>query len=200
VTGGHATEKAKMLAGELYRADDRQIMAERNRAKRLCGEYNRVIGEPDRRILASILGVETDAWFEPPFYCDFGCNLRVGRGVFANHNLIVLDCNIVTIGDNVQIAPNVVLSTATHPIDPEVRRSGLEMARPITIGDNVWLGAGVIVLPDVSIGDNTTVGAGSVVTRSLPANCVAYGNPCRIVRDLSGEARPIRDRLLDRSD
>ena len=188
-----------MLAGELYRANDPELAAARDRAKRLCAEYNATAGVPDRGVLRALLGVDSDAYFEPPFHCDYGTNIRLGRGVYANHNLVVLDCNLVTIGDNVQIAPNVVLTTATHPIDPELRRHGLEYARPITIGENVWLGAGVIVLPGVIIGENTTVGAGSVVTRSLPANCVAVGNPCRVVRDLSGEARPLKDNLLDRS-
>jgi len=170
--------------GELFRGDDPALLADRNRAKALCAEYNWSAGNLDRSILASLLGYETDAWLEPPFFCDHGFNLRLGRRVYANHNLVVLDCAPVTIGDGVQIAPNVVISTAGHPVDPEVRASGLEFALPIVIGNNVWLGAGVIVLPGVEIGDNTTVGAGSVATKSLAANCVAYGNPCRVMREL----------------
>jgi maltose O-acetyltransferase len=182
------TEKEKMLSGQLYWSDDPEVARDRARAKELCGRYNAVIGEPDRSILYDLLGAETDAYFEPPLYCDYGYNLHLGRRVFANHNLVVLDCASVTIGDNVLMGPNVVLDTATHPVDPKVRLSGLELAHPITIGNNVWLGANVIVLPGVEIGDNTTVGAGSVVTRSLPANCVAYGNPCRVARMLDAEA------------
>ena len=190
-------EKAKMLAGELYRGNDPELVADRVRAKRLCADYNRGAGNLDRNVLRALLGYETNAYFEPPFYCDYGYNLRLGRNVYANHNLVVLDCAIVTLGDDVQIAPNVVISTAGHPVDPQVRQSGLEFAYPITIGNNVWLGAGVVVLPGVEIGNNTTVGAGSIVTRSLPANCVAYGNPCRVVRDLTEEGDNIKDDLLE---
>ena len=182
------TEKAKMLAGELYRGNDPELTAERARAKKLCAEYNLSAGNLNRAVLQDLLGCETDVYFEPPFFCDYGHNLRLGRNVYANHNLVILDCAIVTLGDDVQIAPNVLISTAGHPVDPEVRRSGLEFAHPITIGNNVWLGAGVLVMPGVTIGENTTVGAGSVVTRSMPANCLAFGNPCRVVRDLPGTA------------
>jgi maltose O-acetyltransferase len=185
---GGASERAKMLAGELYRGNDPELAAERARAKKLCAKYNLSAGELNRAVLQELLDCKTDAYFEPPFFCDYGHNLRLGRNVYANHNLVILDCAIVTLGDDVQIAPNVLISTAGHPVDPEVRRSGLEFARSITIGNNVWLGAGVLVLPGVTIGDNTTVGAGSVVTRSLPANCVAFGNPCRVVRELSASA------------
>lgn len=185
-----------MLAGELYR-DEPALERERMRAKRLCHAYNQTAGDLDRSILAELFGYETDAYLEPPFYCDYGYNLRLGRRVYANHNLVVLDCVPVTIGDNVLFGPNVVLSTATYPVDPSIREQALEYARPIAVGINVWLGAGVIVLPGVEIGANTTVGAGSVVTRSLPANCVAVGNPCRVVRDLQAEGDHIRDDLLN---
>lgn len=185
-----------MLAGELYR-DEPALELERMRAKRLCHAYNQTAGNLDRSILTALLGYETDAYLEPPFYCDYGYNLRLGSRVYANHNLVVLDCVPVTIGDNVLFGPNVVLSTATHPLDPAIRLQALEYARPIVIGNNVWVGAGVVVLPGVEIGENTTVGAGSIVTRSLPANCVAVGNPCRVVRDLTAEGDHIRDDLLD---
>lgn len=177
-------EKQKMLAGELYLASDEQLAGERKRAKLLCHTYNQAIGERDRAMLAELLGYASDAYFEPPFFCDYGYNLVVGEGVYANHNLVVLDCALVTLGDHVFIGPNVVISTAGHPLDAAVRRSGLEFAYPITLGNDVWIGANVVVLPGVTIGDNTTIGAGSVVTRSIPANCVAVGNPCRVVKTL----------------
>lgn len=180
----HATEKEKMLAGELYDANDPALAGERRRAKALCRKYNDATGDPDTSILSELLGSPTDAYLEPPFYCDYGYNLQLGRKVYANHNLIVLDCAGVSLGDNVYIGPNVVLSTAGHPVDPATRASGLEFARPIVIGDNVWLGASVVVLPGVEIGNNVTIGAGSVVTRSIPPDCVAVGNPCRVVRRL----------------
>lgn len=177
-------EKRRMLAGELYRANDPQLVRERKRAKALCARYNQQVVELDAALLGELFGRPTDAYLEPPFHCDYGYNIRLGRNVYANHNLVVLDCAGVTLGDDVFIGPNVVLSTAGHPLEPEVRRSGLEFAKPIRIGSGVWIGANVSVLPGVEIGENTTVGAGSVVTRSLPANCVAVGNPCRVLRQL----------------
>lgn len=176
------TEAEKMMAGELYLAADPQLEAMRRRAKRLCAEYNRHVEEIDRATLEDLLGQSTDAYIEPPFFCDYGHNIRLGRRFYANHNLVILDCALVTIGDDVMVAPNVVISTATHPIDASTRISGLEYALPITIGNQVWLGANVTVLPGVEIGDGAVIGAGSVVTRSIPANVVAVGNPCRVLR------------------
>jgi maltose O-acetyltransferase len=181
------SEKTKMLAGELYLASDAELTAARKRAKALCAAYNRAVVDLDLGILAELLGYPTDAYLEPPFYCDYGYNIRLGRSVYANHNLVVLDCAPVMLGDHVYIGPNTVLSTAGHPLDPVVRTSGLEYAKPITIGDNVWIGASVSVLPGVEIGANTTIGAGSVVTRSIPPDCIAVGNPCRVLRELGGE-------------
>jgi maltose O-acetyltransferase len=178
------TEKEKMLAGAMYFANDAQLVAERKRAKALCHKYNQYVIDLDRVTLEELFGYPTDAYLEPPFFCDYGYNVRLGRNVYANHHLVVLDGAPVTIGDNVFIGPNVVLSTAGHPVDPVVRTSGLEFVKPITIGDNVWIGASVVVVPGVDIGPNVTVGAGSVVTRSIPPNCVAVGNPCRVLRHL----------------
>ncbi|HEX5831865.1 MAG TPA: sugar O-acetyltransferase [Gemmatimonadaceae bacterium] len=179
-----ASEKDKMLSGELYFANDPQLVAERQRAKALCARYNQQVAELDRSLLRELFGRATDAYLEPPFYCDYGYNVALGRNVYANHNLVVLDCAPVSIGDDVLIGPNVVIATAGHPVEPGVRTSGLEFARPIRIGDGVWIGAGVIVVPGVEIGDGTTIGAGSVVTQSVPARAVAVGNPCRVVREL----------------
>lgn len=179
-----ATERQKMLAGELYLANDPQLVAERKRAKALCHRYNQSVVELDQATLRELLGRATDAYLEPPFFCDYGYNLTLGQRVYANHNLIVLDCAAVVLGDDVFLGPNVVLSTAGHPVDPVERRSGLEYARPIRIDNGVWIGATVTILPGVEIGENTTIGAGSVVTRSIPADCVAVGNPCRVLRRL----------------
>ncbi len=171
-----------MLAGELYVASDPQLVAERKRAKALCRTYN--AGEAGTAILEELLGFPTDAYLEPPFFCDYGTNIRLGARVYANHNLVILDCAAVTLGDDVFIGPNVVISTAGHPVDAETRVSGVEWAKPVTIGDRVWLGAGVVIVPGLTIGANTTIGAGSVVTKDIPANCVAVGNPCRVTRTL----------------
>jgi maltose O-acetyltransferase len=179
-----ADQKRKMLAGELYFANDAGLAADRRRAKVLCQRYNQAVVDFDRAALRELFGYATDAYLEPPFFCDYGYNMKLGKRVYANHNLVVLDCAEVTLGDDVFIGPNVVLSTAGHPVDPAVRISGLEYAKPIRIGNAVWIGASVSVLPGVDIGDNVTIGAGSVVTRSIPANCVAVGNPCRVRRYL----------------
>lgn len=178
------SEREKMLAGELYSPMDPELVAGRRRAKRLCQRYNLSVGELDRVTLAALLGQETDAHLEPPFYCDYGANLRLGKNVYANHNLVVLDCALVTVGDGVLIGPNVVLSTAGHPTDPEERATLLEWARPIVIGAGAWIGASVVVGPGVEIGVGTTIGAGSVVVRSIPPRTVAVGNPCRVLRHL----------------
>jgi len=178
------TEKEKMLRGDLYFANDGQLVSERKRAKALCRQYNQDGESLNTAILQELFRYPTDAYLEPPFYCDYGYNIRFGKNVYANHNFIVLDCAPVSIGDNVFFGPSVVLTTAGHPVDPVVRTSLLEFAKPITIGDNVWIGASVVVLPGVEIGTNVTIGAGSVVTKSIPANCVAVGNPCRALRPL----------------
>ncbi|UPL50329.1 sugar O-acetyltransferase [Hymenobacter sublimis] len=178
------TEKQQMLAGELYQANDPELTAERLRAKQLCHRYNQEPVQLNKQVLAELLGYETDAHVEAPFRCDYGYNIRLGRNFYANYNLTILDCAPVTIGDNVFIAPNVVLTTAGHPVEPGPRVAGWEFARPITLGDNVWLGAGVLVMPGVTIGAGTTIGAGSVVTRDIPAGVVAVGNPCRVLRSI----------------
>lgn len=178
------TEKEKMLAGELYRASDAELSADRQHAKSLCHAYNRAGPDLDRGVLNALFGYDTDAYLEPPFYCDYGHNIRLGSNVYANHNLVVLDCAQVTIGDDVYIGPNVVIATAAHPIDPAERSTGLEYAQPIRIGSNVWIGASVTIVPGVEIGEGTTIGAGSVVTGSIPARSVAVGNPCRVVRQI----------------
>jgi len=180
------TEKEKMLAGMLYSSMEDTLIQERQKAKSLCREYNTTdpLNEQKRKeILLSVLGsTKENFWIEQPFACDYGYNIEIGENFYANYNLIVLDCAKVTIGDNVFIAPNVGIYTAGHPLTAEQRNSGLEYAYPITIGNNVWIGAGVHICPGVTIGDNAVIGAGSVVVKDIPPHALACGVPCRVVR------------------
>lgn len=186
--GDRRSQKERMLAGDLYLADDPVLQEESRRAIELVDEYNRtsVRDTAERqRLLRSLLGaVGEGVEIRPPLRCDYGYQITVGARTFVNFGLVALDVARITIGADVQIGPNVQLLTPTHPVEPEPRRAKLEAAKPITIGDNVWLGGGVVVCPGVTIGDNTVVGAGSVVVKDLPANVVAVGNPARIVRKL----------------
>jgi maltose O-acetyltransferase len=178
----------RMLAGDPYIADDPVLAEESATALDLMAAYNAtsVRQRPLRRqLLETLLGaIGEDTEIRPPLYVDYGTHLTIGARCFANFGLVALDVAAITIGDDVQIGPNVQLLTPTHPVEPEPRRQKWEGAQPIVIGDNVWLGGGAIVLPGVTIGENTVVGAGSVVTRDLPANVVAVGNPARVVRSL----------------
>ena len=180
----------RMVAGDPYRADDPEIMAAHHRAVRLVERYNHSpvddTGER-RRILTELLGsIGAESVIRPPLACDYGSHIHVGSHTFINFGLVALDPAPIAIGDHVQIGPNVQLLTATHPLDPDLRRDGWEGAGPITVGHNVWLGGGVIVLADVTIGDDTVVGAGAVVTRDLPSGVVAVGSPARVVRRMDG--------------
>jgi maltose O-acetyltransferase len=178
----------RMLAGERYIAEDPQITTEYLRAMSLLEQYNRSTANApaDReRLLRELLGTLGEgSVIRPPFYCDYGYQIHFGARSFANFGLVALDVASITIGDDVQIGPNVQLLTPTHPLEAELRRAKWEAARPITIGNNVWLGGGVIVCPGVTIGDDTVVGAGAVVVKDLPAGVLAVGNPARIVRHL----------------
>lgn len=187
--GDPRTNRERMLAGDLYIAEDPDNERISARAKKLCYEYHRAdaLGEPGaRNLLANLLGeLGEDVYIKPPLAVDYGENIRVGKRTFINSNLTALDVAAITIGEDCQIGPNVQLLTPTHPIDPQPRRDKLEAAQPITLGDNVWLGGGVVVCPGVSIGENSVIGAGSVVTRDIPANVVAVGNPARILRQIA---------------
>ncbi|MCG5469044.1 sugar O-acetyltransferase [Micromonospora sp. LAH09] len=180
--------KDRMLAGEPYIADDPEIIADLDRAARLMERFNTsAAADPQARLAAlrDLLGeLGEGTWIRPPFYCDYGWQIRIGPRSFVNYQSVFLDVAPITIGADVQIGPNVQLLTPTHPVEPGPRRDKWEAAKPITIGDNVWLGGGAIVLAGVTIGANTVVGAGAVVTRDLPANVVAVGNPARPVREL----------------
>ena len=182
------TEREKMLRGEWYLASDPELVAARVRARRLFQRYNATDPEARderRAILAELLGgVGRDVVVEPPFHCDYGTQVVLGDGVFANFGCVFLDCAAITIGAQTQLGPAVQLYTATHPIDAATRVAGPEGARPIAIGRRVWIGGGTIVLPGVTIGDDTVIGAGSVVTRDVPAGVIAVGNPCRVLREI----------------
>lgn len=181
------TEKEKMLEGMVYNAMDPQLFADRQRAKKLCKKFNDMDSdEYDARlaVLRELFRTEGSCYIEPNFFCDYGYNIEIGKNFYANHNCIILDVNKVKIGDNVMFAPNVQVYTATHPLNAQERISGKEMGYPIEIGDNVWLGGGSIICPGVKIGKNTTIAAGSVVTKDIPENVLAGGNPCRVIRQL----------------
>ena len=182
------TEKQKMLAGELYLASDPELVAERQRASQLTCLYNATREEEKERrsqLLQDLFAeVSSNPQITPTFYCDYGSNIYVGDNLYLNYGCVILDCNTVYLGDNLLCGPYVQIYTAHHPIDPALRLTGREFASPVEIGNNVWMGGGAIICPGTSIGDNTTIGAGSVVTKSIPANVVAVGNPCRIVREL----------------
>jgi maltose O-acetyltransferase len=182
------THRERMLAGDLYVADDPENERLAKRAVRLADEYYRAVVADDdgaRAILAALLGtLGADVVVRPPLFVDYGENLHIGARTFVNFNLTALDVAEIRIGEDCQIGPGVQLLTPTHPVEPQPRRDKLEAARPITIGDNVWLGGGVVVGPGVTIGDNTVVGSGAVVVKDLPANVVAVGNPARVVRTI----------------
>lgn len=181
------TEKEKMLKGLLYDANyDENLILERNHCKALCSQFNNAPYEDlekRQNILKKILGsVKNNFTIEPSFWCDYGYNIELGENFYSNHNLVILDCAKVSFGDNVFIAPNCGFYTAGHPLSVSGRNKGLEYAKPIKVGNNVWIGANVVVLPGVTIGDNCTIGAGSVVVKDIPANSLAVGNPCRVIR------------------
>lgn len=186
--GDDRTNRERMLAGDLYIADDPESARESRRAIELQAKYAEVYRHDQaaaRTILLELLGhLGDDADIKPPLYVDYGSHLSVGARTFANYNLTALDVAPISIGEDCQIGPNVQLLTPTHPVEPGPRRDRLEAAEPITVGDNVWLGGGCIVLAGVTIGDNSVVGAGAVVTKDVPANVVVVGNPARVIREL----------------
>ena len=183
------TEKEKMLSGMVYSAIDDQLLKELNEVKEIIHEYNALKPSQTLRrfqILKDLLGYVADDEIivNQPFYCDYGKQIRVGKRFFANFNFTVLDEARVTIGDDCFIGPNVSIYTACHSTDPVERNTRREWAEPVTIGDNVWIGGSVTILPGVTIGSNVTIGAGSVVTRDIPDNVVAVGNPCKVIKNL----------------
>jgi maltose O-acetyltransferase len=184
------TEKQKMIAGELYDPCDAQLVAEWRRARDLLKRLNdsREDEQEERaRIFAELIGTETDATIQPPFFCDYGTNIALGKKVFMNFNCVILDVAPVQIGDFVLFGPSVQIYAATHPMSASIRRQGLEAGKPVVIGSDVWVGGGAIVCPGVTIGSRSVIGAGSVVTKDIPEDVFAAGNPCRVIRLLKDQ-------------
>ncbi|MDE5619429.1 MAG: sugar O-acetyltransferase [Ruminococcus sp.] len=183
------TEKEKLQAGELYNGNDRELVTDRTSVKKLCMEYNSATYndfQKKERLLGRIIAFKGEnTWIEPNFFCDYGYNIILGDNFYANHNLVILDCAEVIFGDNVFIGPNCGFYTAGHPLDYKTRNAGLEYAKPIKVGNNVWIGGNVSVMPGVTIGDNVVIGGGSVVTKDIPSGVVAVGNPCKPVKDIT---------------
>jgi len=181
--------KERMLAGLPYRSWLDGLTEERKENKKKIYEYNHTLPDEDEKmdkLIRNILGnVGENIHIEAPFHCDYGKNIEVGDNFFANYNCIILDVGKVIIGNHVQFAPNVSLYTAGHPIHPDSRNSGYEYGIGITIGDNVWIGGNVVVNPGVKIGNNVVIGSGSVVTKDIPDNMIAVGNPCRVIREIT---------------
>ncbi len=181
-------EKEKMLNGEFYNPLDSELINERVKCKLLCQEYNNIKYddiEKREKILKQILGKTKEKFFiEQPFICDYGYNIEIGENFYSNHNLVILDCAKVKFGDNVFIAPNCGFYTAEHPLDAETRNKGSEYAKPIIIGNNVWIGGGVQILSGVTVGNNSVVAAGAVVTKNVPDNSVVAGVPAKVIKFL----------------
>jgi len=199
-------QKERMLAGLPYKAWLDGLAEERLENKKRIYKYNNLPPEAEKEqeeLIKEILGkTGENVHIEAPFHCDYGYNIEVGEDFFANYNLTVLDVGKVRIGKNAQIAPNVSIYTAGHPIHPESRNSGYEYGIEVTIGDNVWIGGNVCIMPGVTVGDNVVIGAGSVVTKDIPDSVIAVGNPCRVVRAITDDDRDFyyRDRRFDVDD
>jgi maltose O-acetyltransferase len=183
------TEQEKMVAGLPYDPQDPALVAARDRARRLCQQLNTMPADAPgarmRPLLRELLAADSDVYITPPFFCDYGSNMRLGRKVYFNFNCVVLDVAPVEIGDNVLFGPAAQVYTAMHPMDAAGRRSGTESALPVSIGDDAWIGGGAIICPGVRIGERTVIGAGSVVTGDIPPDVFAAGNPCRVIRPLN---------------
>lgn len=186
-----ASEKSKMIAGKPYLAFEKELVIERQVARDLVFEFNTLgprANKKRKQILKGLFGkTKRNFFIEPPFHCDYGYQIEIGDNFYANFNLVVLDCAKVTFGDNVLIGPNVGIYTAGHPIHPVKRNEGFEYALPISIGNNVWIGGHVVINPGITIGDNSVIASGSVVTKDIPANVIAMGNPCKVYREITEE-------------
>ncbi|MBJ7880334.1 sugar O-acetyltransferase [Gelidibacter salicanalis] len=185
------SEKEKMIAGEIYAPADPQLIADRRRSRLLFGTYNQ--SHPDeiehrKAVLEELFESPTEnLYIEPPFYCDYGYNIQLGANVYMNFNCCILDVSLVTIGDNTMLGPNVQIYTATHPLEYKARNSGVEYAKPIVIGQNVWIGGNATICPGVTLGNNVVVGAGSVVTKCFPDDVVVAGNPAKIIKTINNQ-------------
>lgn len=179
------SEKHKMITGEEYFPSNKVLQQERVHAKQMCYEFNMSSPAEQRtalKALRALFGTANNMWLEPTFYCDYGYNIHLGKNFYANHGAVILDAAPVNIGDDVLFAPGVLVSTATHPLDPVRRNKGIETAYPITIGNNVWVGMGAKILPGVTIGDNAIIGAGAVVNNDIPKNAVYAGVPATLIK------------------
>ena len=183
------TEKEKMIKGRAYLAFGEELAGERKRAKELVYRFNTLYPAEERSgLLTELFGELGEGyWIEAPFRCDYGYNIRAGKNLYINYNCVILDCSPVTIGDNVMFGPNVSLFAAGHPVHPEPRTAGWEYGQPITIGSRVWVGGNTVINPGVTIGENSVIGSGSVVTKDIPSNVIAAGNPCRVLREITEE-------------
>lgn len=183
------TEKTKMLSGELYNANDQELVEERHRARILFQKINQLNDDDkkERNLLLKELLPNSGKglWVEPPFYCDYGYNIHTGKNVFFNFNCVILDVMKVEFGDQVLVGPDVQIYTATHPLDAKTRNSWLEYAKPVSIGNSVWIGGGAIIYPGVTIGDGAVIAAGAVVTKPVPPNVVVGGNPAVIIKEIN---------------
>jgi len=186
-------EKAKMLKGLLYNPNVDVLIKDRQNCKELCFKYNKISPKKisaRQKLIEKIVGkTKKNFLIEQPFVCDYGYNIEIGENFYSNHNLVILDPAKVSFGDNVFIGPNCAFYTPLHPLNFKERNKGFEYAAEIKVGSNVWIGGNVVVLPGVTIGDNAVIGAGSVVTKSIPDNVIAYGNPCRVVRKIMEDNR-----------
>ena len=192
------TNREKMVAGESYLANDRELVLLRWRAQRLCRKINRFRTMPfyplKKHLLKKLFGkCGKDIYIEAPFHCDYGFNISVGDSFYANAGCIFLDVTPIVIGSNVLLGPNVQLYAATHPLSPQERLKGEEYGKPITIGDNVWIGGNTVITPGVTIGNNSVIGAGSVVNKNIPDNVIAFGNPCRVYHQLETQTTASSD-------
>ncbi|MCH5683669.1 sugar O-acetyltransferase [Niabella sp. W65] len=186
------TEKEKMLAGQPYKSFEPKLFEERQLAKDLNYQINQLHPfklEERNQLLRKLLGRTGSQFHKPPFYCDYGYNIAIGENFYSNYNCTILDCAPVTFGNNVLLAPNVSIYTAGHPVHYEPRNEAYEYAFPVTIGNNVWIGGNTVINPGISIGDNSVIGSGSVVTKNIPANVIAVGNPCKVIRDITDNDR-----------
>lgn len=195
-------DQIKRRDAQIPYLSDEAIFRQQAPARQLTQKLNTVDRsdfEAITKIVKELLGKSDGAFINPPFYCDYGFNIEVGRNFFANYNCTILDVAKVTIGDNCQMAPNVAIYTAGHPVHPETRNSGYEYGIAVTIGDNVWIGGNSVICPGVTIGNNVVIGAGSVVTKDIPANVIAAGNPCRVIREITDadKKRYFRDLVFD---
>ena len=185
------TEKEKMLLGKLYIAQDKELTQDNKNARRLTRLFNQTNeDEFDTRIayLKELFGsTGENIWIEPTFYCDYGCHIFIGENFYANYDCIIIDVCPVTIGDNVFLGPRVCVYTASHPIDAEVRATGLEYGKPVTIGNDVWVGGNTVINPGITIGSNVVIGSGSVVAKNIPSGVIAVGNPCKVLRSINDE-------------